>query len=126
MNGYILDSNVFLWWLTAEPRLVASGWYDRIEQLPKVAISLATPWEIWIKAASGKLPQPPGFDAALEEANLTILTPTLADARLAAHLPRLHGDPFDRMIIGQALNRQMTVVTSDRIFADYGVEVALV
>jgi len=69
---------------------------------------------------------PDRFDERLNSQPLALWAPTLEDARLAASLPLLHRDPFDRMIIAQALNRQATVVTGDPVFARYGVDVILV
>ena len=89
-------------------------------------ISFVTPWELWIKAATGRLDLSPEFEEALDSTNLTVLHPTLDDARLATRLPMIHRDPFDRMIIAQALNANLTVVTGDRRFRDYGVDVILV
>ena len=121
----LLDSNALVWWL-AEMRL-PDQLLERIEYERPVYISLVTPWELWIKAAAGRLILPPSFEDGLtREDNLTILSPTIEDARVAADLPPIHRDPFDRMIVAQALGRQATVVTSDRVFADYGVDVILV
>ena len=99
---------------------------ERLERETPLFISLATPWELWIKAETGRLRLPADFDGRLARNNLSILMPGLSDARLAARLPPIHRDPFDRMIIAQALNRQATVVTGDRHFAAYGVDVILV
>jgi PIN domain nuclease of toxin-antitoxin system len=120
----LLDSNSLLWWL-AETRLPLPL-IEQLKREPSLYISLATPWELWVKAAAGRLDLSPDFDEALDGAALTILRPTLADARLAANLPQIHRDPFDRMIIAQSLNAGMTVVTSDSVFANYGCDVILV
>ncbi len=120
----LLDSNSLLWWL-AETRL-PEPFIERLKRESPLYISLVTPWELWVKSAAGRLDLSPRFEMAVEGAALTILRPTLADARLAASLPMLHRDPFDRMIIAQALNANLTVVTGDRRFADYGCDVILV
>jgi PIN domain nuclease of toxin-antitoxin system len=120
----LLDSNSLIWWLADErlpPELLL-----RLRDEQPLHISLVSPWELWVKASAGRLVLPPQFEEALTRASLTMLSPTLADARLAANLPLLHRDPFDRMIIAQALNRNLTVVTADRRFRDYGVDVILV
>ncbi|MFN3857133.1 MAG: type II toxin-antitoxin system VapC family toxin [Caulobacter sp.] len=123
----ILDSNVLLWWYADDSRLRTNGVGERIASTPDVFISLATPWELWIKRAAGKLRLPAEFDRLMEaEEDFRLLTPSLRDVRLAADLPPLHRDPFDRLIIAQALNAGLTVATSDAVFADYGVRVDLV
>ncbi len=121
----LLDSNVLLWWLVESPRLGA-GLLDRLESETSLFISLVTPWELWVKAESGRLRLPDDFDDRLGLNQLSILSPTLADARLASRLPPIHRDPFDRMIIAQALNNRAQVVTGDRQFAAYGVDIILV
>lgn len=121
----LLDSNVLLWWLVGSPRL-AAGLLDRLESETSLFVSLVTPWELWVKAESGRLRLPDDFDDRLGRNQLSILSPTLADARLASRLPPIHRDPFDRMIIAQALNNRAQVVTGDRQFAAYGVDVILV
>ncbi len=121
----LLDSNSLVWWL-AETRL-PDELLERLEYERPLLISLITPWELWVKAAAGRLVLPLDFEDGLTgEDRLTILAPTLDDARLAANLPMLHRDPFDRMIIAQAINGNLTVVTNDRRFRDYGCDVILV
>lgn len=124
MSALWLDANSLLWWLTDDPRLLSGGARDRIRKAPRVCISVLSPWELWIKQAADKLDLPEGFDeavAALEA--IEVVPPTLADARLAAALPRIHKDPFDRMLIAQVLNDDGVVVTADAKFKDYGVRV---
>ncbi len=90
-------------------------------------LSTISPWELWIKSATGKLTLPPSFEPGLtREDSFTVIAPTLDDARLAARLPPIHRDPFDRMIVAQALNRQATIVTGDRRLSAYGADVILV
>ncbi len=120
----LLDSNSLVWWL-ADERL-PSDLLLRLREEQPLFVSLVSPWELWIKAATGRLALPPQFDETLTRASLTVLRPTLADARLAASLPMLHRDPFDRLIIAQALNENLTVVTGDRRFRDYGCDVILI
>lgn len=120
-----LDSNALLWWLEGNSRLTADL-NLRIDQEPSLYVSVLSPWELWIKAASGRLTMPSDLEERLVVRRITALAPDLKDARLAADLPPIHRDPFDRMIIAQALNRQSTIVTSDRVFADYGVDVILI
>lgn len=120
----LLDSNTLLWWL--EHRRLPTRLVERVKRETPLYVSVVTPWELWIKAAAGRLDLSPEFEQAFDSTGLTVLHPTLADARLAARLPMLHRDPFDRMIVAQALNANLTVVTGDRRFGDYGVDVILV
>lgn len=119
------DSNALLWWMDEDPRLGRSLTEQLMEE-PSILISFASPWELWIKAAQGKLRIPRDLEAQLAAGRFEVVAPTLADTRLAANLPPIHRDPFDRMIVAQALNRGAVIVTSDRTLAEYGVEVILV
>ena len=121
----LLDSNVLLWWFRNDPRL-PSDLIQRLIEEPDLFVSVVTPWELWIKARAGKLDLPGDLESGFGGDAFTMLSPTVDDARLAAGLPPLHRDPFDRMIIAQALNRQATIITGDTIFARYGVDVILV
>jgi PIN domain nuclease of toxin-antitoxin system len=119
------DSNTLLWWMDEDPRLGRSLTEQLMEE-PSILISFASPWELWIKAAQGKLRIPRDLEAQLSVGRFEVVAPTLADSRLAANLPPIHKDPFDRMIVAQALNRGAVIVTSDRTLGEYGVEVILV
>jgi PIN domain nuclease of toxin-antitoxin system len=123
VSGLLLDSNALVWWLDDDPRLQVSGVRDLIAVEPLVMVSVVSPWELWIKASLGKFRLPDRFDQRLRALPIDIIAPTLDDARLAAQLPAVHRDPFDRMIVAQALNRGAAVVTGDRQLAAYGVQV---
>lgn len=126
MSTIILDSNVLLWWMAGENRLLRTGWIERIDTQPGMSLSVVSPWELWIKVGAGRLTLPPAFDRVLADARFDLLPITVADGHRAGLLPPLHKDPFDRMIIAQALNRDATVVTGDRDFVQYGVRTILV
>jgi len=92
-----------------------------------IYISLAALWEMAIKAANGKLPfysemiaeGPARLIADLRETNFTLLGIEIEHALAAANLPQHHRDPFDRLMIAQALQSDLTVITTDAIFARY-------
>lgn len=88
-----------------------------------VVVSAASAWEISIKKALGKLQAPDDLPAVITECNLEPLPITLQHATLAGALPRHHDDPFDRMLVAQAMQEGLTVVTGDSAFASYGVGV---
>jgi len=91
----------------------------------EAAVSPITVWELTRKVASGKLAPLPsargGFAGWLTMKGFQQLPLTWADAERANALPPLHKDPTDRMLIAQALNNSLAVVTQDRLFRDYGV-----
>jgi len=88
-------------------------------------VSAATAWEISIKYKSGKLPNIAPLMISLETAILdegfTGLPITLRHAELAGGLPPHHKDPFDRMLIAQALAESLTLISHERLFDRYGV-----
>ncbi len=127
MRPYWLDSNVLLWWLIDDDRLKKQGVRDRLRHAPQVMVSVVSPWELWIKQANGKLTRPFDFDEQVARKwGLELVSPTLADTRLATRLPLLHRDPFDRMIVAQCINRQATLITSDEQLTHYGADVVLI
>jgi len=121
---YLLDSHVFLWTLFAPEKLSKNAKETIIDIESEVAVSVVTFWEISLKYALGKLDliniTPDALPPAAEEAGIDILPMTLQDAAGFFHLPKLaHRDPFDRMIIWQAIQQRMTLVSKDRSFKDY-------
>ena len=130
MNGYLLDTNALLW-LGFQSSTLRPLARDALLRGPRFvsAVSIA---EIAIKAALGKLPLPPPFQTDFEAAVRTLLDESIIDllpldlsvATRLRHLPQFHKDPFDRMIIAQALDLGLTVATRDRAFFDYaGLEI---
>ncbi|HEY7155418.1 MAG TPA: type II toxin-antitoxin system VapC family toxin [Gemmataceae bacterium] len=113
----LLDTHVFLWYISADPRLPAA-YRDAIrDPANEVYLSVASVWEAVIKYALGKLPLPappalylPQQRAAHRIASLPIEEEVLAEL---ATLPALHRDPFDRILISQALHHGLTLVTVD-------------
>lgn len=123
----LLDTHVFLWLHTARRRL-ARPVLDRLgDPATEVFVSAATAWEIAIKYELGRLPLPepavgyvPSRLAAMDGRELPI---SQADALAAGALPRLHRDPFDRLLVAQARRHNLVLVTADPLVVQYPVEV---
>ena len=94
-----------------------------IADADEASVSAATPWELDLEQATGKLRLPHSIWDRLEEDGFSLLLIELPDTLAAARLPMHHRDPFDRMIIAQALARGLTIVTRDHAFASYGVPI---
>ena len=123
----LLDTHVFLW-LDADDRRVADSVREICEdRANQVFLSIASVWEMQIKIALGKLksPLPPAAlaEAYTNNATLSILPISLSHVHALADLPRLHGDPFDRMLIAQARHEGLTLVSADGVMREYPVEV---
>jgi PIN domain nuclease of toxin-antitoxin system len=118
---YLLDSHVALWWLGMDSHNLRDPLRDTIAEAEAVFVSIATVWELEIKRSIGKLKLPIDGWKQVEAAGLTFLPIELADALRAADLPYIHRDPFDRMMVAQALTRDMTLITRDTRLPEYGV-----
>lgn len=123
----LLDTHVLLWWMADDPALG-----DRVREViadPRndVWVSAASVWEIAIKAALGRLQLPgPVADVvptALADNAFSPLPITVDHAVGVAALPPIHGDPFDRVLIAQAIAQSWTIVTADAVFSRYAVAV---
>lgn len=117
----LLDTHILLWWLSDDPRFPATVADVVANGAAEVAVSAATVWEIGIKRALGKLTAPDDLLDQIHGQGFTAWPITLEDGAAAADLPRLHDDPFDRVLIAQAQRRGATVASVDRRFADYRV-----
>jgi PIN domain nuclease of toxin-antitoxin system len=122
----LLDTHVVLWWLIDDPTL-SDDLKDAIDQEPDVHLSAATVWEVAIKQAIkqaiGKLQGPDDLIERMRASGLRELAITSEHAMLAGRLPRLHRDPFDRVLVAQARWEDLTVVTRDARISAYGVPV---
>ncbi len=116
----LLDSHVFIWWLTDDQRLGPVA-RQTIRDSERVSISVATVWEMGIKAALGRFEPPSDLADAIGQCGFETRSIELDDTRVAPSLPLHHKDPFDRMLIAQALNGKLTVMTSDAAFSDYDI-----
>ncbi len=110
----LLDTHVLLWLLTDEPRLGA-GARRLVSSSDTAYVSAASLWELAIKAALGKVQVPDDLPTIVDAAGLTWLSVTpehVWRSREIAGLP--HRDPFDRLLVGQALAESLTFLTADR------------
>jgi PIN domain nuclease of toxin-antitoxin system len=119
----LLDTHALLWWLADDPELQSNARGAIASPTNDVLVSAAVAWEISIKRALGKLDAPRDLPAALEASLLTGLPITVVDGDRAGTLPPHHRDPFDRMLVAQALRLGAVIVTRDPAFAAYGIEV---
>ena len=122
MARYLLDTHVFIWFVTQNLRL--SREVDAIITAPsnEAFVSIASIWEISIKVGLDKMPALPGEPEELMRATgLIQLDINVDHAKLAGHLPFHHRDPFDRMLIAQAQIDGLTLITDDRRIARYDV-----
>jgi PIN domain nuclease of toxin-antitoxin system len=118
----LLDTHALLWYLTTPERLPAAAHRAIRAAENDVFASLASAWEISIKVAIGKLVfDAQGLAQALPAVGVEPLAISLEHAARVAQLPLHHRDPFDRMLVAQALCESMTLVSRDRALRRYGV-----
>lgn len=116
----LLDTHVFLWALTASPRLAAAV-RSRISAAEAVYVSAASIWEIAIKSRLGKIEgDPEALVGAIETSGFLELAVTARHAAAVARLPLHHTDPFDRLLIAQAFSEPLTLLTADDSLSAYG------
>ena len=118
----LLDTHVLLWALGDPDRLRDEARAAIVDPDGDVLASAASTWEVAIKGGSGKLRIPDDF-ADHVTSSFVELPVTIRHSIEAGALPSHHGDPFDRMLIAQARIEGLTIVTRDKAFAPYGVDV---
>jgi PIN domain nuclease of toxin-antitoxin system len=118
----LLDTHAVLWWLADDPVLSREA-RGAIRSADEVLFSAASMWEIAIKRARGQLVAPEDIGPRLRDGGVSELPIRWEHATYAGALPRHHGDPFDRMLVAQALIDGLTIVTRDGTIAAYGVRV---
>ncbi len=118
----LLDTHVLLWWLADDPLLPSRARAVVADASTDVLVSAATVWEIAIKKAAGRLDAPDDLLDALAANDFDTLAITAGHAVKAGGLPPQHPDPFDRMLIAQAQAEGLPLVTVDRRFSQYDVD----
>jgi PIN domain nuclease of toxin-antitoxin system len=120
----IVDTHAALWLLDEDKRLSSSA--DRMLTDPsnEVLLSAAVVWEVAIKRSLGKLDAPNGFAGMLLDGGAMPLSISIDHARAVRSLPWHHRDPFDRMLVAQAVLEDAVIVSSDQRLGAYDVHVA--
>lgn len=118
----LLDTHVLLWSLAGSPRLSSTAREAIVDAANDVFVSAASMWEASIKRSVGKLRfETAKILAEMEFNGFRELPITARHALAAGDLPLHHKDPFDRMLVAQAIAEGLTLVTSDSALRPYGV-----
>ena len=127
MNGgrYLLDSHILIWLDSGNDR-IKPPLLETLRWADQRYLSAATGWELGLKQAAGKLRLRAPIGAMLDSFQLTEMPVTIRHGDRAAQLPLLHRDPFDRMLVAQALVEGLILITGDKRLAEYGVPILLV
>ena len=121
----LLDTHALIWWLTDSRRLSEAVRHAIFDPLNEKQVSAATAWEITTKHRLGKLPGceliAADVTGVIANQGFAELPITVADAARVGALPGPHRDPFDRMLIAQALTHNLVFVSNETRFDWYGV-----
>lgn len=121
---FLLDTHVFLWYLLGDPNLSSKA-KEAIDTKTDLYFSIASLWEISIKINIGKLQLNRSFEylpKELQYINAQILPITSKDTEIYAVLPLHHRDPFDRILIAQAMNHSLVLISRDEAFDAYPIQ----
>jgi len=112
VKRYLLDTHLIYWWMTADARLGKAT--QRIIAKSEIVVSAASIWEMALKNAKGKLPLPQGSITEQFEAQGFALLPIFPrHIEAVRSLTFKHADPFDRLLIAQAYDERLTLLTRD-------------
>ena len=121
----LLDTHAFIWWFSGSNRLPLTTRRAIADDGNDVLVSAASAWEIATKHRLGKIPNAEelalDISGAIAAQNFQPLPVTIDDAAHAGALPGPHRDPFDRMLIAQALRQNFLFVSNESAFDRYGV-----
>lgn len=121
---YLLDTHILIWFLHNDVKLSKQAL--EIIETADVVVSIATIWEIAIKTSLGKLtlaePFADFFPKQLQINDIKVLHASIEHLKQVNQLEFIHRDPFDRLIISQAMVEDMILISKDTVFADYDVQ----
>ena len=120
---YLLDTHAIIWYVSGSNDLSSTA--INIMETKRCFFSFASLWEIAIKQAKGTLQfniDIPKLKTVLEDEEFIYLPPTEFDAEAIKALPDIHKDPFDRLLIAQAIENNLTIVTTDSKIPQYNVK----
>jgi PIN domain nuclease of toxin-antitoxin system len=121
MMKLLLDTHILIWWLSEASRLSQTE-IDLITDADNfIFVSAATAWEIAVKKMIGKLEAPNDLPAALGINNFLELPITIEHSQKLYQLPLHHNDPFDRIMVAQAMSEDLTFMTRDAKIALYDI-----
>ena len=126
MSKFLLDTHTLIWFVEDSPNLSSKA-NDLISEISNECfVSSISIWEIAIKTNIGKLDfsiSLKNLEILLSEYDIQIIYPTIEDFTTYQKLPLLHKDPFDRILIAQAIANELSIITKDGEFTQYEVAV---
>jgi PIN domain nuclease of toxin-antitoxin system len=123
VSRVLVDTHVLLWWLIDDPALSPAARDAIADPVNEPLVSAASVWEIAIKRSLGKLTAPDDLLDRIADEGFAWLPISANHAWQVGELPLHHRDPFDRILVAQALIERLPIVTTDSHFGPYGVQV---
>jgi PIN domain nuclease of toxin-antitoxin system len=125
--NYLLDTHVFLWWITGASGLSAAAQQTLSQAAGRVLVSVVSLWEMAIKIKLGKLKMPEPFETyvlrQLQKNRMEILPIHAPHVFETLQLPPHHRDPFDRLIVAQARREDLLLISGDEALRAYDVKI---
>ncbi|WP_417905279.1 type II toxin-antitoxin system VapC family toxin [Candidatus Tisiphia endosymbiont of Micropterix aruncella] len=123
--SYLLDTHTLLWWLEDNPTLTVES--RKIISNPNnlIFVSSVNSWEITIKKALGKLEAPNNLEQVILESGFYHLPININHTIFVEKLENYHDDPFDRLLISQAIIEGLTIITRDNKITQYSVPIII-
>ncbi|WP_341760855.1 MULTISPECIES: type II toxin-antitoxin system VapC family toxin [unclassified Candidatus Tisiphia] len=123
--SYLLDTHTLLWWLEDNPTLTVES--RKIISNPNnlIFVSSVNSWEITIKKALGKLEAPNNLEQVILESGFDPLPININHTIFVEKLENYHDDPFDRLLISQAIIEGLTIITRDNKITQYSVPIII-
>ena len=110
---------MLVWWLDNPASLAKEAREAIADPANEVYLSAASVWELGLKIRKGKLTMPVDFASALSADGFSPLSVTVDHAARSLSLPALHEDPFDRLLVAQAIEEGLVMVTRDEVIREY-------
>jgi PIN domain nuclease of toxin-antitoxin system len=118
----LLDTHTLLWVLAGDERLSATARQIITDETNDILVSVVSAWEMAVKRALGKLRSPHDLERVISEAGFVVRLVFFGDCERLSALPPIHRDPFDRMLVCQALEEGIPIVTRDETIPRYPVQ----
>ena len=121
----LLDTHTFLWYLQDSKELSSQAAEILEDSSNTLWLSIASLWEISIKLGLGKLSLQNSFselEEVLQQLKIEVLPITFSDTERYLNLPLYHRDPFDRILVAQAMNNSLVFISRDRAFDAYNIK----
>jgi len=121
----LIDSHALIWYVDQDNLLSPASHAAISDPTNDLLLSAGSIWEIGIKVGLGKLiltePFKPWINQAISDLDVTVVPLTVEYVDVQSNLPRHHGDPFDRLIVAQAIVEQISIISADANLDAYGI-----